>query len=381
MKNLHRKIPKAKLLQGLKKMDESKNSSVSTSLTTSKTLNATITKSAQPKRLSTTFKVKTSRKSVGPKTEIKQKNTIQSMFEKQVEKTRIENSQANESLDEFVSDSTVNQDTANQSSVSVPEIQSVADSRPKKDETKATEGTTNTIETTTDETVLVTGNLHNRLTRRNSISIHTPTKASPSKGTPEKNAGNTATLLGSARKRHTLFIPTMNATVEETEQNPSLAKNDATPNKTINKSVPMEICVDPNAKKCNSQVRKLLDIELASTPIAGPDCSVTENRKDLLKSTFRRRNTVYTPEPMHETRIHGSTINPFSSPRRKTMIPRGEPKIKPLNGSPPDTAKTQSCDAVLTPASNSMAGQFVFIFMLLIIEFSECSLSSPIKFR
>lgn len=355
MKNLHRKIPKAKLLKGLKKMDESKNSSVSTSLVNSKTLNTT-TKPAQSKRFSTKFKVNISRKSVGPKTEVKQKNTIQSMFEKQREKSQIEHSQANESVDEVVNDSVVSEDRANESTVSVMEIQTVADSSPQKDETNATEGTTNTTEKVTDETVLVMGNLHNRLTRRNSISIHTPTKTSPSKATPQKIAGNTVALLCSARKRQTLFIPTMNATVEETEQNPSLAENDVTPNKTINKSVPMEICADPNTKKCNSQVRQLLDAELASTPISGSDRSVDENRKDLMKSTFRRRNTVYTPQPMDETKVRGSKITPFSSPRRKTMIARGAPKVKPLNGSLPETAETQSCDAVLTPASNLKAG-------------------------
>lgn len=364
MKNLHRKISKAKLLQGLKKMDESKNSSVSTSLASAKTLNTT-TKSAQPKRLSTTFKVTTIRKSVGPKTEVKQHNTIRSMFEKQAEKSRIENSQANESLNEVANDSVVSEDTVNQSSFSEPEIETVPPLgiNPQKDGTEATEGKTNTTETPTDETVLVTGNLHNRLTRRNSISISTPTKTSPNKATPQKKTGNTAILLGSARKRHTLFIPTMNATVEETEQNLSLAKNDTTPNKTINECVPMEICANPNAKKCNSLVRQLLDTELVNTPIAGPNRSVTENRKDLLKSTFRRRNTVYTPQPMDETKARGSTITPFSSPRRKTMIPRGASKIKPLNSSPPEMAETQSCDAVLTPASNSIAGQFLIIII------------------
>lgn len=363
MKNLHRKISKAKLLQDLKKMDESKNSSVLTSLAGAKTLNTT-TKSAEPKRLSTTFKVTTTRKSVGPKTEVKQTNTIRSMFEKQAEKSRIENSQANESLNEVANDSVVIEDTVNQSNFSESEIETVPqlDISPQKDETEATEDTTNTTETPTDETVLVTGNLHNRLTRRNSISISTPTKTSPKKATPQKMTGNTAILLGSARKRHTLFIPTMNATVEETEQNLSLAKNDTTPNKTINKSVPMEICADPNVNKCNSQVRQLLDTELTNTQIAGPNRSVSENRSDLLKSTFRRRYTVYTPQPMDETKARGSTITPFSSPRRKTMIPRGASKIKPLNGSPPETDETQSCDAVLTPASNSIAGEFLIIF-------------------
>lgn len=360
MKNLHRKIPKAKLLQGLKKMDESRNASVSTSLVSSSKASNTTTKATQPKRLSMTFKINTSRKSVGPKAEVNQKNTntIRSMFEKQVEKNRIENSQASESLDEVVNDSVVSEDTANQSIASEPEIKTVAGSSPQKDEAKATEGTTNT----TDQTVLVTGNLHNHLTRRNSISIQTPTKAPPGKATPKKVAGNTVALLGSARKRHTLFIPTMNATVEETEQNPSLAKTDATPNKTINKSIPMEICPDRNVKKCNSHVRQLLDAELANTPIAGPDRSVTENRKDVLKSTFRRRNTVYTPQPMDETKIRGSTIAPFSSPRRKTMIPTGATKVKPLNRSTPETAESQSCDAALTPTSSSIAGQFVIIF-------------------
>lgn len=339
-------------------MDENRNASLSTSLVSSDKASNTATKATQPKRLSMTFKINTSRKSVGPKTEVKQTNTIRSMFEKQVEKKRMENSQAIESLDEIVNDSAVSEDTANQSAASEPKIKTVTDNRPQKDEANATEGTTNT----TDQTVLMTGHLHKHLTRRNSISIQTPTKAPPSKATPKKVAGNAVALLGSARKRHTLFIPTMNATAEETEQNTSLVqRNGATPNTTINKSISMEICPDRIVKKCNSHVRQLLDAELANTPKAGPDRSVTENHKDVLKSTFRRRNTVYTPQPMDETKIHGGTIAPFSSPRRKTMIPRGATKVKPLNGSTPETAASQSCAAVSTPTSSSIAGQLVVI--------------------
>ncbi|XP_031632861.1 uncharacterized protein LOC116346784 isoform X2 [Contarinia nasturtii] len=93
MKNLHRPIPKSKILEGLKKHNES-DSSISTSSVIDKTPSPNLMdtylnrKSLAPTTLP---KVTQSRKSIFKKVDEKPKNTIRSMFMKQLEKSRTDN--------------------------------------------------------------------------------------------------------------------------------------------------------------------------------------------------------------------------------------------------------------------------------------------------
>lgn len=327
MKNLHRKIPKAKLLLGLKKLDESNNSSLSSSTIASKSISS-IPKLTQSKKTTTTTtttittpKVNTSRKSLSQKCDDKPKNTIRSMFEKQLIKSQIENSQIIETTANDTETMAVLENETNNEII---------------DDSTKINGTN-----VADETILVTGNLHKRLTRRNSITIHTPTKS-----TPTKSEMDSSSFLNSARKRRTLFTPSIKPTIEETDQSIESIHE----NKTINNTVPMELCDESASKKCNSQVRQLLDVELKNTPINVRN-SMADGKRNLLKSTLRR-GTIHTPQPMEETSVRNSTITP--SQRRKTINVKSA--IKKQSASPPELTETQSCDAILTP-TNSVRGE------------------------
>lgn len=351
MKNLHRPIPKSKILEGLKKSNTLVSSS-SIDKTLNSSPNVSSTRTSTPlgliKKTTTTIQ---SRKSVAnlKLVEEKPKNTIRSMFQKQMEKSRIlDSSQMNGGILDEV-------DT-------VPNITNqTTDLDSEKQELNG--------DNETHGICLVTGSLHKRLTRRNSITVQTPTK------TPLKSNANAeiSSVLSSAKKRRcTMFTPSKISFDEKEEDimgnktnNTTQDKNNQDGDKTVNKTVEMEICNGPSngvANKCNNKVRQLLNTELLVNTPRDKGPNGIANSFAQPNSSVRRR-TTYTPQIMDETKVQNNTtisssITPISSSvqRRKTMNMNA-------NASTPRTIpdaliETKSCDAVLTP-TNKNTGKII----------------------
>lgn len=356
---MHRPIPKSKILETLKKRDDSSLLSISNApnetvraspnvihqspwarkttasivSTAATTTTATATISAKPNQ---------SRKSLClKKTNEKPTNTIRSMFAKQVEKSRIENSQLNGTLS-----GTLNE----MATLNINDSLAV-------DEVVETPKEESTIVENKDEMCLVTGTLHKRLTRRNSMLMQTPTKSIPE---AEKITEVSSTRSSAKKRRCTMFAPSFRDSIDEEDtKNTDAIEKDAhdDKNKTNNKTLAMEICNESNktTTKCNSKVRELLNSELSKTPHGnGLNGTKVAAVKSVEPKTNLRRRTTYTPQVMEETQVQNTFITPISTNRRKTMNVNAA-AARPLNT--PKSIEKKSCDDISTP-TNSVASKF-----------------------
>lgn len=352
MQNLYREIAKFKLIvEKRKENDGNPSSTKSTSSSTASASKKTVNSSKKPspkaqntKRLSLPqAKTNATRKSIA-KTEttaVKPKNTIRSMFQKQLEKSKIEISENSQ-----LENNTVNGTSMN------------SNDRSNGDDKQEEEGdaiVNSTNESAVNETMLVPGSAHKRLTRRNSMSIQTPTKLS-------SQLNGSSTSLNSGRKqRRTLFTQTLKTSVEENDV--SNEKSISIANQTILNSQEMDVC-EPNDKtvatnKCNSQVRQLLNAELAKKSLTStPNGKTNFGDMQSISSRLRRR-TMYTPQPMDETDMQNDSIDKIDGTKRRTTInPNSTIKKSRFTvGNPPELQSTQSCDAILT-STNKMNGMY-----------------------
>lgn len=361
MKNLHRPIPKSKILESLKKTGTAPSSSQSSSSAAiDRTMNASASVTLARKAASlcvptkpTTTSMIQARKSLGRKLAVdakQQKNTIRSMFQKQLEKSQtLESSQLN-------GDTTLNNE------VNTPEtVDQMADVEPTQKDEQIVENATNA------GTSLVTGSLHKRLTRRNSMSMQTPTKNTPLKSNANAEISS---VLSSVKKnrRCTMFTPSK-CSIEEDDETDRNSLNVI--NKTVNKTVEMELCNGGPAKtatnKCNSKVRQILNTELLQkTPTVVRKPNGIANVFAAPNSSLRRR-TTYTPQVMDETNVQSFSsstpvVTPSMAQRRKTM------NVNAMASTPRSTMsktssildeliETKSCDAVLTPTNKPTNGK------------------------
>lgn len=341
MKNLHRPIPKSKILEGLKKCSEidsllsTSNGIINSSIISPNVSQKALIKKSTPSKITTKFSQ--TRTSIGKiKSDEKPKNTIRLLFQRQLEKSSIESSQL----------------TANAVNENATQIIDSNDmvAEPLKNNTKMDEET--------NDSCLVTGSLHKRLTRRNSITLQTPTK---------KPDMQVASILSSTKKRRcTMFTPSK-PSIEEAEEDEIqidrnktvVDKSTTAGNKTVNITMAMEICNEPKkdeAKKCNSRVRELLNSELSKTP-SNKVANGAAN-KFLQSTTSLRRRTTYTPLEMEKTQIQTNASTPISSTqRRKTMnLSANTTPLSAVKRLPDAFIETKSCNAVLTPINNKTTG-------------------------
>lgn len=280
------------------------------------------------------------------------------MFQKQLEKSRIENSQSNGTLggalNEMatlnINDTTVNNgdEHADGDRNSVASVEQTPKGK-----------INNSINGETDDSSYstVAGSLHKRVTRRNSMLIQTPTKSilktdpSPVKSSMKK-------------RRCTMFAPSIGSSIDEDEDDLENTKNGDKDthdknDRTINKTVAMEMCneptVDNEKNKSISKVRQLLNKELLKTPRDnGSNGTTVAGRLNL------RRRTTYTPQVMEETKVQNSSITPVAaavnSQRRKTINANANANTPAATTrtvfNTPELIETKSCDAILTPTNN-----------------------------
>lgn len=342
MKNLHRPIPKAKILEGLKKSTTFSSSLISNSISSPNV--STARKTIQSSLTTKSTSMIQARKSLGGRKLVdeKPKNTIRSMFQKQLEKSRIQecSQTSDDTFDEVVkAPNSTNQTT---------------DVEPEKEESNFDKESNVGVES--NGTCLVTGSLHKRLTRRNSMTVQTPTKSIlKSNVNPEISS-----VLSSVKKRRlTMFTPSK-VSIDENEATTTPEKLSQDGNNTINKTVEMDICNGPIndvvSNKCNSKVRQMLNNELLlNTP---REKKITT----FIQPNSSHRRTTYTPLGMDETKVQNSTITPISSAtqRRKTMNVNAiasTPRSTTTRTMPDALIETKSCDAILTP-TNKITGKF-----------------------
>lgn len=337
MKNLQRPIPKSKILETLKKRDDS-----SSLLSVSNAPNTTVRSTSHVVHQSpwnrkttasivttatatTSAKPNSSRKSLIKKPDEKPKNTIRLMFAKQLEKSRAGDSQLNGTLGGALSEmATLNiSDTANE-----------VDQTPK---------TKPTSEEKPDELNIVTGPLHKRVTRRNSMLMQTPSKDD------KKTEVASVSVRSSAKKRRcTMFAPSFKESIDEDDGDLATnakANGADVKNGTINKTVEMDVCNNLNtvANKSASKVRDLLNADLLKTP-RDNTLNGTVMKPVGAKSNLRRK-TTYTPQVMEETQLQNTTVTPIPTQRRKTMNVKANAALELI--------ETKSCDAILTPTSSA----------------------------
>lgn len=301
-----------------------------------------------------------SRKSLGKKLTEKPKNTIRSMFEKQFEQSRIENSQLIGTIDKITS-LDIN-DTMDSVKTTTTEIASLSKQteEPEQNVQEKSTSVTNSKSILSDCT-LVNGSLHKRLTRRNSITIQTPTKCPPNSNTTVRTPNSIT------KRRRTMFTPLHKAPIDEehnsNDASGTTAKTDETvidTNKTVHKSIVMDICNQLNSTnepiKTNNKVRQWLNGELPKcardTGLYGIDGKFIEPKLRL------PRRTTLTAQAMDETKVHSATSTPISlTKRRNTMCikPNATPRTQ-LQCSPPTLNESKSCDAILTP-TNKILGK------------------------
>lgn len=340
MKNLQRPIPKSKILEELKKPHA--NSSLSSSKTIISSPNISQRSMVRKTVASAPAKTIVPRKSLGAKkSNDKPTCTIRSMFAKQLEKSQVESSQINGTIDKITSLDINDTDLVEKSPEKV-------------------NGKTPTKSEQMSDITLVTGSLHKRLTRRNSMSIPTPTKSAP-----KTDAVDSPTkLTNSIRKRRcTMFMPSFTGAIDE-EQNTDIVENSTTlpdksllcTDKTVNKSMAMDVCNESKnevATKCNSKVRQLLNNELSkSTRESGINGMDNKFVQPALRSA---RRTTFTAQAMDETKVQSSTNTPVSlTKRRLTMNNHASITPRSKLASRPDLNESKSCDAVLTPTNKTI---------------------------
>lgn len=358
MKRLHRPIPKSKILGELKKTHE--NSSI-LSTTANKTVfgSPNVSQRSMIRKTTASLPVKAvhPRKSLGPKKlDEPPKNTIRSMFAKQLEKSQTDYSQ----VDSSQMNGTIDQIT----SLNINDALAVEKSPGKEDDKVSNSEQTGDIS-------LVTGSLHKRLTRRNSMTISTPTKSTPKSDVVDSTTA-TAITNSMKKRRCTMFAPSFKGYIDE-EQDTSIDSNSSaltdktilTADKTVHRSMAMDVCNESKGEaaiKCNSKVRQLLNNELSKTP--------RENGKNGMDSKFvlpasrLNRRTTFTAQAMDETKVQSSSNTPVSvTKRRMTMNVQASstPRAKVANR--PDLNESKSCDAVLTPTNKAIGKKQIFFLL------------------
>lgn len=407
MKNLHRPIPKSKILEELKKTNEHNGNKSSTSLfssqhsITSQTINCSpnisqrslaqrkIAAAATPTTSGT--KPATARKSLSKSKVVveKPKNTIRSMFAKQLEMSqRSEKSQLNGTIDKITTLNINESDAESQS-----RQESVHDEQTPKQTAASNNGTVE---------ILVSGSLHKRLTRRNSMTLKTPTKL-----TIESDDTVPATPSSIKKRRCTMFTPSLKLSIEEDESlfgdnsdvdaltasstssastatTASSNKTVIVADKTLNKSVAMDVCNQSKLGNCaqttpsNSKVRQLLDDDLSKSSCESSITDATKFFPPKIRLPLHPRRTTFTARPMDETKlmqpssssgvgnssISSNTPSSSMTKRRNTMNVNAGTTTTPHTNmvrSVLDLNKSNSCDAILTP-TNKIAGKFLFLF-------------------
>lgn len=369
MKNLHRPIPKSKILEELKKTNES-HGNTTTAASSSQSLLSQSTIPCSPnisqrtftqrKALATTaaaggasIKSSQSRKSLSKKVDEKPKNTIRSMFAKQLEKSQHEQSQINGTIDQIT---TLHLNDGNGSTVT-----SNKESEKTNDSVQTGENGKNALATTTNQSqeILVNGSLHKRLTRRNSMTLRTPTKSIT---TTQSDDMVPATPSSIKKRRCTMFSPSLKLSIEEeisgsndntkatttSTSSSSLSSSTSTTStltpanktvlavadKTVNKSIAMDVCNQSKARdirntstvtQSNSKVRQLLNDDLSkgshesslSSSSSSSSTSTTMTsmflqpkvRLPRIRLPLQTRRTTFTLQPMDETKVLQSNSN------------------------------------------------------------------------
>lgn len=409
MKNLHRPIPKSKILEELKKTNENNGNKSSMSLfssqqsITSQTIDCSPNISqrtlAQRKTAATAAttsgtKPATARKSLSKSKAVveKPKNTIRSMFAKQLEMSqRSEKSQLNGTIDKIT---TLN---INESDV---ESQSRQESEHNEQTPKRTAASNDgTVE------ILVSGSLHKRLTRRNSMTLKTPTKL-----TIESDDTVPATPSSIKKRRCTMFTPSLKLSIEEESMFGDNSNVDATlasstsststattassnktvivADKTLNKSVAMDVCNQSKLGKAqstpsNSKVRQLLNDDLSKSSCESSITDATKFLQPKIRLPLHPRRTTFTARPMDETKLiqpnsssssgggGNSSIISSNTPLSSLTKKRNTMNVNAGTTTTPQTKmvrtvldlnKSTSCDAILTP-TNKIAGKFLFTIL------------------
>lgn len=345
MQNLHKKIPKSKLLEQLKRQDECLSLPSSPA---NKTPDAA-KKPPAVRSVSTPRLPKPStaaRRSLAKPANEPPKNTIRAMFQKQLEKSLQEQSQS--SVDDSGDEARTSPTTLKTIDTISSKVEQIAIS-------SAGESTT---------LMLAPGSAHKRLTRRNSMTVQTPTKADPK---PSESA-----LQQSRRKRRcTLFEPSFIDAIAEDDTAASKAAAESPGNGTILQSQSMDVCeksAHVAETKCNNRTRQLLNAELCqstSTPVTKKQLSFavdSASDNSSTKANRLRRQTMYTPQPMDETEMLGdsSLVAPSAatSLRRKTINANATQGLaRSLHANLPELESTKSCDAILTPTNKANNGK------------------------
>lgn len=428
MKNLHRPIPKSKILEELKKTNENRgNQSATASRTTSllsssSMISQSMVQNGTPNNLQrslaqrkatttidgATIKIGSNRKSLNKKPALndqKPKNTIRSMFAKQLEMSQREKSQINGAIDQITTlNINDNKESENK------EQHATGNDASHNDDDKTAATVTQTANTNGEE-ILVNGSLHKRLTRRNSMTLRTPTKSTPTAAA--KSDDIVPTTPSSIKKRRcTMFTPSLKASIEEDIFDASISENNVTAStqstdstvtssnktvlvtdKTLNKSTSMDVCNQSRPRntmsisQSNSKVRQLLNDDLSKNSCeassiteasSSSSMSGIEGNKFLqpkIRLPLHTRRTTFTAQPMDETKVlhcNDNNSSTSSTPvsltkRRVTMningradvdvgVGLGTPHSKVVRNLP-ELNKSNSCDAILTP-TNKITGEF-----------------------
>lgn len=340
MQTLHKKIPKSKLLEQLKKQDERLSSPASPTNKTPDTAKKppAVRSQSTPRmpRPSTTV-----RRSLAKPASETPKNTIRAMFQKQLEKSRLEQSQSG--TDE-------SDDVVQTSPNTLKSIESISS---KVEQIALSNGNESTT------TMLAPGTAHKRLTRRNSMTVQTPTKidAKPAESAQSRR-----------KRRCTIFSPSFADAIAE-DDTVATTKTPTSGNSTIFMSQAMDVCNQSNdmaETKCNNLTRQLLDADLlqsTSTPVTKQLSFAVDSANGSKNSTSNRlrRQTIYTPRPMDETEMLGDSSvaakSAATSLRRKTInVNATQGLARSLYTNRPDLESTQSCDAILTPTNKANNG-------------------------
>lgn len=429
MKNLHRPIPKSKILEELKKTNESygnhqststapvkmaASSSSSQSLISQTTINCSpnISQRTLTQRKATattggaTIKSGQSRKSLSKKVDEKPKNTIRSMFAKQLEKSQI-----NGTIDQITT-LNINGGSGASRKESEKIDESITDDNDGKNQS------TSTINPSQE--ILVNGSLHKRLTRRNSMTLRTPTK---SVTTTQSDDIVPATPSSIKKRRCTMFTPSLKLLIDEeisdsnnddnttstttkTSSSSSSSTASSTPlnrtivsvaDKTLNKSVAMDVCNQSKTRstntvtQCNSKVRQLLNDDLSKSSRESSSSSLVTSTSRIdgnkflqpkIRLPLQTRRTTFTVQPMDETKVlqcngnsnsnaststnstsNSSNLNtPVSLTKRRNTMNINARTATPQSKVVAELNKSNSCDAILTPTNNKISGKFPFPF-------------------
>lgn len=344
MQNLHKKIPRSKLLEQLKKQDECASAPSSpTNKTPDTAKKPPADRSSSTPRLS---KPATAvRRSLAKTVSTNPKNTIRSMFEKQLEKSRLEQSLS--SVDEC----DVLQTSPTQAIESISsKVEQIAISGNAADECTTT---------------LAPGTAHKRLTRRNSMTIQTPTKTK----TDVKPVESTALLDSRRKRRCTLFTPSLIDSIVEDDTVPlqKSPESNGSVNGTVLQSQAMDVCEKTNKTAeimCNNKTWQLLNADISQTTSTPASKQLTldapcGSNKSTATSRLRRQ-TMYTPQAMDETDMLGESVATKSSTasqqRRTINVNATQSLSRSVFGNPPELESTKSCDAVLTPTNKANNG-------------------------